>query len=126
MKNDDSRLIRILLVDDKPLIREGMAAILGRQDGMEVVAEAANGREGIEQYRRFQPTITLMDLSMPVMDGITATDAIVREFPAARILILSSDLSAEYKSLKAGAAAFLPKDASRSELVETIHAVCNA
>ena len=126
MKAGNERPIRILLVDDKLIIREGLIAMLDCQDDMQIIAEAANGSDAIEQFRYFQPTLTLMDMSMPVMDGITATRAIVREFPAALILMFSADPDIEAESLKAGATAFLPKDASQPDLVDAIHAICHA
>lgn len=124
MEGDSRRSIRILLVDDSSFIREGLAAVLSHHKDMEVIAEAENGCDAIEQFRHFQPTVTLMDVSMPVMDGITATRAIIREFPSARILVFSVDPDAASESLQAGATAFLLKDASCRELVQTIQTAC--
>ncbi len=114
--------IRILTVDDHPLLREGIAAVIEGQTGMELVAEASNGFEAIEQFRKFLPDIVLMDLQMPVMSGVDAITAIRAEFPAANILVLTTyqgDVQA-VRALKAGARGYLLKTALRKELVETI------
>ena len=83
-------MIRVLSVDDHPLLRGGIAALIGNQTDMEVVAEASNGREALEQFRNHRPDITLMDLQMPEMSGIEAISAIRAEFPEARIIILTT------------------------------------
>ncbi|HEV2473784.1 MAG TPA: response regulator transcription factor [Chthonomonadales bacterium] len=117
--------IRILVADDHPVVREGLTAILESRQDMEVVAEAANGREAVELYRQHRPDIILMDLRMPVMDGVAATDEIRKESPAARIVLLTTYDADEhiYRGLKAGAKAYLLKDTGREELVESIRAV---
>jgi DNA-binding NarL/FixJ family response regulator len=118
-------VIRVLSVDDHPLLREGVAALIGNQTDMELVAEACNGREALEQFRKHRPDITLMDLQMPEMSGIDAISAIRGEFPEARIIILTTHAGdvQVFRALKAGARAYLLKGSLRSELLETIRAV---
>jgi DNA-binding NarL/FixJ family response regulator len=123
--NDDPSRIRILTVDDHALLRAGIALLVGNQPDMEVVAEASGGREAIEQFRKHQPDITLMDLRMPDMNGIEAMIAIIDEFPRARIIVLttySGDVQI-VRALKAGAQGYLLKGLLRKELLETIRAV---
>ena len=118
-------MIRVLSVDDHPLLREGVAALVGNQADMELVAEASNGREALEQFRKLHPDITLMDLQMPEMSGIDAISAIRGEFPDARIIVLTThagDVQVS-RALKAGARAYLLKGLLRKELLETIRAV---
>jgi DNA-binding NarL/FixJ family response regulator len=118
-------VIRVLSVDDHPLLRAGIAALVGNQTDMEVVAEACNGLEALEQFRSHQPDITLMDLQMPKMSGIDAISAIRGEFPEARIIILTThagDVQVT-RALKAGARAYLLKGSLRNELLDTIRAV---
>src|SRR5712675_2849417 len=123
--SSDRPPIRILLVDDHPLLREGVAALLGSQSDITLVAEASNGREAIEQFRKHRPDVTLMDLQMPEMNGVDAMIAICGEFPAARIIVLTTytgDVQV-MRALKAGARAYLLKGLLRKELLETIRAV---
>ncbi len=118
-------MIRVLAVDDHPLLREGIARLIGKQSDMELIGEAANGREALEQFRKHHPDITLMDLQMPEMSGIDAISAIRGEFPEARIIVLttySGDFQVS-RALKAGARGFLQKGMLRQELLETIRAV---
>src|SRR5580692_4657314 len=118
-------VIRVLSVDDHPLLREGVAALVANQTDMELVGEAANGREAVEQFRKHQPDVTLMDLQMPEMSGIDALSAIRGEFPEARIIVLTTyagDVQV-FRALKAGARGFLLKGLLRKELLETIRAV---
>jgi DNA-binding NarL/FixJ family response regulator len=118
-------VIKILSVDDHAVIREGIAALIGRQLDMELVAEASNGREAVEQFRQHHPDVTLMDLQMPEMSGIDALSAIRGEFPEARIIVLTSyagDVQVS-RALKSGARGYLLKDMLRKELLETIRAV---
>ena len=118
-------MIRVLSVDDHPLLRGGIAALIGNQTDMEVVAEASNGREALEQFREHRPDITLMDLQMPGMSGIDAISAIRAEFPEARVIILTThagDVQVS-RALKAGARAYLLKGSLRNELLEAIRAV---
>ena len=118
-------LIRILTVDDHPMLREGIAALVASQPDMKLVAEASTGREALEQFRKHRPDLTLMDLQMPDMDGIEAMGAICSEFPDARIIVLTTykgDIQV-LRALKAGARAYLLKGLLRKELLETIRAV---
>ena len=118
--------IRILLADDHPVVREGLAAIIDRQDGMHVVAQAANGQQAYGLFRSHRPDVTLMDLRMPVMGGLQATQAICREFPGSRILVLTTYDGDEeiYQALRAGASGYLLKDVPEAELIAAIRAVC--
>ena len=117
--------IRILAVDDHPVLRQGVAALVGGQADMSLVAEASNGREAIQQFRAHHPDITLMDLQMPEMNGVDAMIAIRAEFPEARIIVLTTytgDVQV-LRALKAGARAYLLKNLLHKELLETIRAV---
>jgi len=117
--------IRILTVDDHPILREGIAAILAAEPNLELVAEANNGREAIDQFRTHRPDVTLMDLQMPQMNGIEAIRAIRTEFPDARIIVLttySGDAQA-VRAFEAGAFGYLLKNMLRKELIETIRTV---
>ena len=123
--SDDAGPIRILTVDDHPMLRQGIAGLVAVQTDMTLVAEAANGREAIHQFRAHRPDITLMDLQMPEINGLDAIAAIRGEFPEARIIVLTTyagDVQA-LRALKAGARAYLLKNTLHKELVETIRAV---
>jgi DNA-binding NarL/FixJ family response regulator len=123
--SSDPNPIRILSVDDHPLIRQGIAGLVATQTDMTVIAEAANGREAIQQFHRHRPDITLMDLQMAEMNGLDAIIAIRSEFPEARIVVLTTyagDVQA-LRALKAGARAYLLKDSLHKELLATIRAV---
>ena len=123
--NTGLNLIRILAVDDHPMLREGIASLVASQSDMELVAEASTGREALKQFRNHRPDLTLMDLQMPDMDGIEAMIAIRDEFPEARIIVLTTykgDVQV-LRALKAGARAYLLKGLLRKELLETIRAV---
>jgi DNA-binding NarL/FixJ family response regulator len=118
-------MIRVFSVDDHPLLREGIAALIGIQSDMQMIGEASNGREALEQFRTHHPDVTLMDLQMPEMSGIDAISAIRGEFPDARIIVLttySGDFQVS-RALKAGARGYLLKGMLRQELLETIRAV---
>jgi DNA-binding NarL/FixJ family response regulator len=117
--------IRILSVDDHPLFRNGIAALLATQPDMCLVAEASNGREAIQQFRAHRPDITLMDLQMPEMNGLDALMAIRGEFPEARVIMLttySGDVQV-MRSMQIGARAYLLKNLLDKELLGTIRAV---
>jgi DNA-binding NarL/FixJ family response regulator len=117
--------IRVMAVDDHPLLREGIAAVIQDQEDMVLIAEASNGREAIEGYRAHRPDVTLMDLQMPEVNGVEAITAICGEFPGARIVVLttySGDVQA-LRAIKAGALGYLLKGMIRKELLDTIRAV---
>ena len=123
--SEDSAQIRILAVDDHALVRNGIAALVGTQPDMTLVAEASNGREAIQQFRTHRPDITLMDLQMPEMNGFDAMIAIRGEFPDAKIVVLTTykgDVQI-LRAMKAGAKGYLLKTTFHKELVETIRAV---
>jgi DNA-binding NarL/FixJ family response regulator len=117
--------IRILTVDDHPLFRNGIAALLATQPDMSLVAEASNGKEAIQQFREHRPDITLMDLQMPEMNGLEALMVIRDEFPEARVIMLttySGDVQV-MRSMQIGARAYLLKNLLDKELLGTIRAV---
>jgi DNA-binding NarL/FixJ family response regulator len=117
--------IRILTADDHPLIRGGVALFLATEPGMKVVAEAANGEEALEKYRQERPDLVLMDLSMPVMDGLEATRAILAEFPDARIVVLTTYAGDEdiHRALDAGAMGYIVKDMMVAEVLKMVRLV---
>jgi DNA-binding NarL/FixJ family response regulator len=117
--------IRILAVDDHPLVRQGIAGLVGVQPDMTLVAEAANGREAIQQFRTHRPDVTLMDLQMPEMNGLDAIIAIRTEFADARIIVLTTYEGDVHilRALKAGAQGYLLKNSLHVELLQTIKAV---
>jgi DNA-binding NarL/FixJ family response regulator len=117
--------IRILTVDDHPVVRQGIAGLLAIQSDISLVGEASNGRDAIQQFRAHRPDITLMDLQMPEMNGIDALIAIRNEFPDAKVIVLTTyagDVQI-LRALKAGAQAYLLKNTLHKELLETIRAV---
>lgn len=117
--------IRVLAVDDHPLFRSGIAALLATQPDMDLVAEASNGHEAIHKYREHRPDITLMDLQMPQMTGLDAMIAIREEFPEAKVIMLTTytgDVQV-LRAMKLGARAYLLKNLLDKELLDTIRAV---
>ncbi len=121
----DTTRIRILTVDDHPLVRQGIAGLLGIQPDMVLAGEASNGREAIQQFRIHHPDVTLMDLQMPEMNGLDALIAIRNEFSDAKVIMLTTyagDVQI-LRALKAGAQAYLLKNTLHKELLETIRAV---
>jgi DNA-binding NarL/FixJ family response regulator len=120
-----STRIKVLCVDDHPIVRDGIAFAIQQEQGIELVAEATNGLEAITAFRQHRPDVTLMDLQMPGMNGIEATAEIRKEFPQARIVILttySGDIQAS-RALKIGAVGYLLKGTLRTELIDTIRQV---
>jgi DNA-binding NarL/FixJ family response regulator len=119
--------IRILLVDDQPLLRQGFRLVLSAQEDMEVVGEAGDGEQAVARTRALQPDIVLMDVRMPGVDGIAATRRIVAEAPAAKVIILTTYGIDEYafSALHAGASGFLLKDVQPADLLGGIRAVAS-
>ena len=123
--SSDANAIRILVVDDHPVVQEGVDALVRRQADIHIVAQASNGREAIEQFRAHRPDVTLMDLQMPVMGGLDALIVLRGEFPEARIIVLTTYMgdAQVLRAIKAGACAYLLKNALHKELLDTIRAV---
>jgi DNA-binding NarL/FixJ family response regulator len=121
----DASPIRILVVDDHPVVRQGVAGLVGGQPDMSIVGQASNGREAIQQFRAHHPDITLMDLQMPEMNGLDALMAIHNESPEARIIMLTTYAgdAQVMRAIKAGAQGYLLKSALHRELLDTIRAV---
>ncbi|MEV2268802.1 response regulator transcription factor [Nonomuraea africana] len=118
-------MIKVLLVDDQVLVRAGLRMLLETGDGLAAVGEAGDGHEAVRRSHELRPDVVLMDLHMPVMDGVAATERIVTELPETRVLALSTfDLEEHVvAALRAGASGFLPKDVSPEELIEGIRIV---
>jgi len=117
--------IRVLVVDDHPIVRDGICALLGITGDMEVVGEASNGSEALDKVRELEPDVVLMDISMPIMDGLEATRRIRRDFPRTRVLVLTQYDDKEYvfPIIEAGAAGFISKKAASSELASGIRSI---
>ena len=117
--------MNVLIVDDHPLLRAGIAAVIDGEPDMTLVGEASNGLEAIERFRALRPDVTVMDLQMPMLDGVAATAAILEEFPAARVVMLSTyrgDAQA-LRALKAGASGYMLKSSVRADLLTALRAV---
>lgn len=125
MTSSGSPLIRLMVVEDHPIVREGLVLILGTQADMEVVADCGDGRSAVEMHRQRRPDVTLMDLRMPGMGGVEAIQAIRAEEPGARFIVLTTYDGDEdiFRALSAGAQAYLLKGMSHGDLVEAIRAV---
>lgn len=125
VKTPPAEKIRVLIADDHVMVREGLAAMIGRQADMTVIGEAANGREAVALWRQHRPDVTLLDLRMPVLDGVGAINAIRQQEVSARVVMLTtfdtdSDIA---RAIKAGAKGYLLKDSQREELLECIRKV---
>jgi DNA-binding NarL/FixJ family response regulator len=121
----DAETIRVMCVDDHPLVRKGVASILANEPDMEMVAEASSGREAVDKYRELHPDVVLMDLRMPEMDGTEATRAIRGENPDARIIALTSYDGDQdiYRALEAGVRGYILKEMVHTEVVKAIRTV---
>jgi DNA-binding NarL/FixJ family response regulator len=125
MKMNGTDPIRILVVDDHPLLREGIISLVEKQTDMRIVGEASNGKEAIQLFKQCAPDVTLMDLRLPEIDGIDVMTAILQEFPDAKFIVLTtySGDAQVLRALKAGARGYLLKDMLRKELLEAIRSV---
>jgi two-component system NarL family response regulator len=123
--NNASQTIRVLVVDDHQIVRKGVVALINSEAGLQVVAEAADGQEAVALFRQHQPDITLMDLRLPGIGGAEATRLIRQDFPAARIIVLTTFDGDEdiYRALQAGAQSYLLKGMSYDELLDAIRSV---
>lgn len=123
--SEEGKAIRVLAVDDHAVVRQGIASLVNAEPDMELVAQACNGREAVEQFKSHRPDITLMDLQMPDMNGIDAVSVIRRQFPNARIIILTTyeGDSRVSRALKAGVRGYLLKGRVNRELIDTIRSV---
>ena len=124
-REERDKPLSILLADDHPVVREGLAALINRRPDMKVVAETDNGRNAVEQFFEHRPDVALLDLRMPVMGGLDAVVAIINKAPAARLVILTTYEGEEdiYRALRAGAKGYVLKDVPVEELMECLRAV---
>jgi DNA-binding NarL/FixJ family response regulator len=122
---ESGQVIRILCVDDHPIVRKGIASLLANESDLQLVAEAASGREALELYRALLPDVTLMDLKLPDLDGVSATRTIREEYPHARVIALTSYDGDQdiYRALEAGARGYLLKEMVHSDLLRAIRVV---
>jgi two-component system, NarL family, response regulator len=122
---EPSKRLSVLVADDHPVVREGLVSLLNRQPDMQIVAQACNGYEAIDKFVAHQPDIALLDVRMPLMDGVDAVMSICERYPAARIIIITSYQNEEdvYRALRAGALGFILKDAMPDELASCIRSV---
>lgn len=122
MRNFSCFMIRVLLVDDQKLFREGVSTLLSIHDDVEIVGEASNGQQAIDQTQALSPNVILMDLRMPEMGGVTATEQIKENFPDSRVIVLTTfdDDESIFDALRAGAVGYLLKDVSSQKLIEAI------
>ena len=125
LEEERHAVVRVLVVDDQQLVRDGIASLLRVQDGISVVGTATNGQEALEQARALRPDVILMDVRMPVMNGVEAAIQILREVPSCSILMLTTFDDEEYvrDALRAGARGYLLKDLPAQELARAVHAV---
>jgi DNA-binding NarL/FixJ family response regulator len=122
--NGDATAVRVLVVDDQRLMRDGIASLLSIQDNIEVVGTASNGQDALEQAGNLHPDVILMDVRMPVMDGVVATAQIRRQLPACQVLMLTTFSDDEYiiEALRAGASGYLLKDIPAQDLAKAVQA----
>lgn len=120
-------MIRVLLADDHPLVRSGLAALLESADGMTVVGQAADGEQAVRESARHRPDVVLMDLSMPVLDGVAATRVVLAADPTVRVVVLSSfsDRTRVREAIAAGASGYVLKDSSPTEVVAAVRAAAD-
>ena len=118
-------MIRVLLVDDQSLVREGLKSLLEVQPDITVIAEAGNGKRAIEQFEQYQPDVVLMDVRMPIMDGVSATQYLIQHHPTVKVMILTTFDDDEFvaDAMKAGAKGYLLKDTPSSELADAIRSI---
>jgi len=124
MSQENQEKIRLVLVDDHVVVREGLRMILNLDDGLEVIGQASNGQEGVEEVKRLRPDVVLMDLKMPVMDGVSAIREIKTAFPEMELIALTSVLEDKLviNAVEAGAAGYLLKEGDSEMLIEAIYA----
>lgn len=125
--NRDGRPITVMVVDDHPIFLEGMESVLADAPDVRLIAVARNGREALQRYRELRPDVTLMDIQMPDMDGIEAIELILREFPHARIIVLTTFEGDGFvlRALRAGAYAYVLKNSLRRDLLHMVYSVHN-